>query len=83
MPKTNTKFTAKFTAKLGKTPIEVSIPVDFANRPTDEVDAFIQNLQNQVSDQLSDLACNAKLKFDNQGDFKKQLKAAVKASSNA
>jgi len=82
MPKTNTKFTAKFTAKLGKTPVQVSIQLDLANRPTDEVGQFIDGLTTQAQEQLSELAGHAKLKFDNQSDFKKQLKAAVKASAN-
>lgn len=83
MPKIKTKFTAVFTAKLGKTPIEIHVPVDFMNRPTDEVNQFIENLGEQAQEQLADLAGCAKVKFANQSDFKKQLKTVLKANQSA
>jgi hypothetical protein len=83
MPKTKTKFTAIFNAKIGKTPIQISVPVDFTNRPTDEVNQFIEGLSSQAHEQLSELAGGAKLKFANQADFKKALKENLKAATSA
>lgn len=82
MPKLKTKFTAKFTAKLGRTPIEISIPLNLTDRTTDEAAKFIEDLTAKAQEQLSELAGGAKLKFDNQGDFKKQLKTVVKAQNS-
>jgi hypothetical protein len=83
MPKTNTKFTAQFTTKLGKTPVEISIPVDLATATEEEIQNLIESVSSQAQEHLSDLASGAKLKFKNQGDLKKAHKAAVKAHEKA
>lgn len=83
MPKTITKFTAQFTTKLGKTPVEISIPIDLADATSEEISSLLESVSHQAQDRLQDLVNDAKFKFKNQADLKKAHKAAVKAAEKA
>ncbi len=83
MPKTKTTFTAQFTTKLGKIPVEFSIPVDLATASTDEIETIVESVSNQAQEHLSDLVSGAKFKLKNQADLKKAFKAAAKANAKA
>lgn len=82
MPKTSTKFTAQFTTKIGKTPVEIKIPLNFADaEPGQSYDDYLLKVQEEASNQLLAAVETAKIKFTNQGDLKKAHKAYAKASA--
>lgn len=83
MPKIKTKFTAQFSIKLGKTPVDISIPVDFTQAdPGVSFEDYVQSVQDEAASHLSEMVENANLKLKNQGDLKKAHKAFVKASAS-
>lgn len=81
MPKTSTKFTAEFTTKIGKTPVEIKIPLDFSQaQPGQSFDDYVAEVQENAANHLSEMVENANLKLRNQGDLKKAHKAFAKAN---
>lgn len=84
MPKVSPKFTAQFTTKLGKTPVTINLSVDLAAAvPGSTPEGLMDVLAEQASEQLHNLADNAKLKLKNAGDLKKAFKAYAKANPPA
>jgi hypothetical protein len=83
MPKIKTTFTAEFTTKLGKIPVEFKLPVDLTQYTASEIADLINEVTTQASDHLTDLAHDAKVKFKNQGDFKKAYKAFAKTQEQS
>lgn len=85
MPKVSPKFTAQFTTKLGKTPVTINLSVDLASAVTDggTPEGLMDVLAEQASEQLHNLADNAKLKLKNAGDLKRAYKAYAKANPPA
>jgi hypothetical protein len=80
MPKPKTKFTATFTAKLGKTPITINLPVDFTATGVDSADMLAEDLAGVAADELQNLQENAILKLKNKADLKRAFKAYAKAN---
>ena len=81
MPKISTKFTAEFITKIGKTPVEIKIPLDFRDaQPGQSFDDYVSAVQESAAQDLSDMVENANLKFKNQGDLKRAYKAYAKAN---
>ena len=81
MPKTSTKFTAQFITKLGKTPVEIKIPLDFRDaQPGQSFDDYVTEVQENADGHFSEMVNNANLKLKNQGDLKKAHKAYAKAN---
>lgn len=81
MPKTSTKFTTQFTTKIGKTPIEISIPLDFKDaEPGQSFEDYVAGVQENAAAHFSEMVENANLKLKNQGDLKKAYKAFAKAN---
>lgn len=80
MPKSNTKFTAKFTVKLGKTPLEIKVPVDASEAdPAISFETYATELGTRAQEVFGDLVAHAVTKFKNQADAKRAFKAHVKA----
>lgn len=81
MPKIKTKFTAQFTIKLGKTPVEINIPLDLTEaEPGQSFEDYVSEVQENAAAHFSEIVENASLKFKNQGDLKKAHKAYAKAN---
>ena len=84
MPKASTKFTAEFTTKIGKTPIEIKIPLDLKDaEPGQSFDDYVAGVQEEAAMHFSEMVENANLKFKNQGDLKKAHKAHSKTAAAA
>lgn len=84
MPKTSTKFTAEFTTKIGKTPVEIKIPLDLKDaQPGQSFDDYVAEVVENALQHFSELTESASLKFKNQGDLKKAHKAFAKANPAA
>ena len=83
MPKTKTKFTAQFTAKLGKTPIVINVPIDFAETSADSADELATLLAEDASLELQNLQENAILKLANKADLKRSFTEFAKAKAKA
>jgi hypothetical protein len=83
MPKTKTKttFTATLTAKIGKTPITLLVPIDLAVMAQDDVDTVIHEIKTAASVQLDDLVRNIKYVIKNSKDLRIAYKAVVKAAN--
>lgn len=81
MPKISTKFTAQFITKIGKTPVEIKIPLDFTEaQPGQSFDDYVSEVQENAAAHFSEMVENADLKLKNQGDLKKAHKAYAKAN---
>lgn len=81
MPKISTKFTAEYTTKVGRTPIEIKIPLDFKDaEPGQSFEDYVSEVHDSAARHFSDMVENASLKLKNQGDLKKAHKAFAKAN---
>ncbi len=81
MPKISNKFTAQFTTKIGKTPVEIKIPLDFRDaQPGQSFEDYVAEVQENAANHFSEMVENASLKLKNQGDLKKAHKAFAKAN---
>jgi hypothetical protein len=80
MPKIKTKFTAQFTAKLGKTPVVINVPVDFTSTSVDDADSLAEVLADDAAQELQNMQENAILKLANKADLKRAFKAYAKAN---
>ena len=84
MPKISNKFTAQFTTKIGKTPVEIKIALDFKDAaPGQSFDDYVAGVQESAAEHFSEMIDNANLKLKNQGDLKKAHKAFAKANPAA
>ena len=83
MPKIKSKFVASFTAKLGKTPITINVPIDFSEASADDADSLAESLADDAVAELQNLQDNAILKLTNKADLKRAFKAYAKANPPA
>lgn len=82
MSKTATKFTAQFTTKIGKTPVEIKIPLDFTQaKPGQSYDDYVASVTEDAQGQLSTMFESANVKLKNQADLKRAHKAFSKSQS--
>lgn len=82
MPKIATKFTAQFVTKIGKTPVEIKIPLDFSDAdPGQSYDDYVKDVIEDAQGQLATMFESANVKLKNQSDLKRAHKAYSKSQS--